>query len=201
MCGFPASGSRRKCHDVAHGRLLVRLAERTDRTLEKHRAAWRKSQKKLTLSEAVAYCTKRHIADPPWLKEALYETMRTLVVKETKRTGRRTNLMLDDLIYTTVEDYLRCGFTQVKAWERTAKDFSAELRPTKRRREGGAVETVKNIWLRHKTRIEPPTVKGPEEWPLGWSIKKKYLRGHDKHAPQFFREDKDIPAYLRSKQK
>jgi len=28
-CGFPASGSRRKCHDVAHGKLLVRLLRQT----------------------------------------------------------------------------------------------------------------------------------------------------------------------------
>src|SRR6266851_1674352 len=29
MCGFPASGSRRKGHDVAHGSLLVRLVRQT----------------------------------------------------------------------------------------------------------------------------------------------------------------------------
>jgi hypothetical protein len=29
MCGFPASGSRRKCHDVARGKLRVRLVRQT----------------------------------------------------------------------------------------------------------------------------------------------------------------------------
>src|SRR3982074_2373129 len=29
ICGLPASGSRRKVHDIAHGKLLVRLVRRT----------------------------------------------------------------------------------------------------------------------------------------------------------------------------
>ena len=156
------------------------------KTLEKYQAEWQKRRKKLTLRKALVHCRERRKAEPVWLHDAIYQFGRDLILGM-KKTGRPTDLVRDDQIFATVEDHIQAGLTQEEAFARTAEIYADELPPNRNRGQFGQSHTVKNIWLRHKKRIEPPKREGWGDW----SIKEKYLRGHDKNAWM------NVPPYLR----
>jgi hypothetical protein len=171
---------------------------KADRTLEKYRAEWGKLRKKLTLSKALTHCREKRVPEPAWLHDAIYKFGRDIILKM-KKTGRHTDLLRDDRIYSTVEDYLQQGLTQTKAWELTAERFSAELPPNRGeknfRGEAHGVETVKSIWLCHKKRIVK--VDPDKNYTgFGWRFKNKDLK-NDKNAWMA----ENIPPYLRTKNK
>lgn len=157
--------------------------------LEKYRAECGKCERKmlkLILSKAIAYVREHRIAEPPWLHEAVYRFGRAQITGM-RRTGRPTNVMLDDQLYKAIEDYRSEGLTQEEAFAKTAEDYAAELKPNRNRREGeeGEVETVKKAWLRHKKRIEmleAESENSPFSFRRNWRVKDKYTKGHDKYA-------------------
>ena len=159
---------------------------KADRTLEKYRAEWRKSRRKFPLGKALAYCRERRVPEPAWLREAIYEFGRDQILGM-KKTGRRTDLLGDDVIYSTVEDYRQAGLTQDQAFVRTAQDFFPRDSKTDRS------YTVKSAWLRHQKRIiklDP----AKDASGLGWRIKRKYVK-NDKNAALA----ENIPPYLHTK--
>jgi hypothetical protein len=151
---------------------MARRRRNPDRALEKLKAEWAESRKKSTLAKALRRCRDRQITEPPWLREAFYQLGRS-VVAGMKKTGRKTNLLMDDIIYQTVEEHLANGLTQVKALRLTALEYrSVEF-------------TVRSAWLRHRKRI---VIDHPDGSDLVYHIRPKYLE-----------ERPRIPSYLKRK--
>jgi hypothetical protein len=141
---------------------------------------WRGRRKKMTLKKAIDFCRERRVTEPRWLLEAFCELGRDSVMR-LKKTGRRTDLLNDDVLYTTVEDYRQQGLSRNKAFEMAARDH--------RMIKGRYAETnftVKSAWLRHKKRI----IKD-DSGPLGWRIRGESI-GNDRNA-KFARTGKGLP--------
>jgi hypothetical protein len=152
------------------------MRKKKDSTLEQCRAEWRESRKKRPLVKAAAHCRSHHRTEPAWLREAKDEFFLP------KKTGRKTDLMSDDLIYERVEEYLQHGRTQEKAFDLTAKENSSTR------------YTVKNAWLRHKKRIAFD--KLPISWGgEGWRIRDEFKK-NDRNAKEW-----DAPSCLKPKRK
>ena len=153
---------------------MVKKQATFNQCLESYRKEWKISRKKIVLSKALNFCRDRHLEEPMWLHDALYELGRSSVLSMEK-PGRRMDILTDDFIYDAVLFYLREGLTQAKAFERVARRFQFK---TQRGDDPGsdAYFTVRNAWLRHKKRI----VKvGPGDFRYDpnhpWRFKEKYL--------------------------
>jgi hypothetical protein len=170
--------------------------------LEQYRAEWRKSHRKRALQKALAHCRDHRLPEPAWLHEAIYQLGRAQV-GGMRKTGRKTDLMSDDLLYASVQEYIEDGYKQEKACELTATLYNKELRAKSRTGKGKSrddylVTTVMKAWLRHKKRIAFDHI--PVSWGgSGWRIKDEYKK-NDRNAKEFERmqkEMRDLPAYLK----
>lgn len=156
-----------------------------DRTLAQYETEWRSTGKKMLLRKAVERCASRRLHEPIWLRDALVKLGRALIMK-LQKTGRKTDLMRDDVLYAMVEDYREKNVSNHRAFEWTARDYYNNPKQ---------YFTVRNAWLRHQKRI---VRLDPANDPFGseWRIKTKYLK-HDINPWTV----EMLPEYLKPKKK